>query len=67
MNGAGVAVGGLLLTLGAPFWFHLLKDLLKLRSAVAGQESKDRAQRDATFTEPFPAASGEQGDLSAAG
>jgi hypothetical protein len=35
VNWAGVAAGALLLTLGAPFWFQLLKDLLKLRSAVA--------------------------------
>jgi hypothetical protein len=69
VNWAGVAIGALLLTLGAPFWFHLLKDLLKLRSAVAGQESQDRAQRQATLADlpPPGAASGEQGDLQAAG
>jgi hypothetical protein len=70
VNCAGVAVGALLLTLGAPFWFHLLKDLLKLRSAVAGQESQDRAQRQAALSDvppPGAAASGEQGDLQAAG
>jgi hypothetical protein len=68
VNWAGVAAGALLLTLGAPFWFQLLKDLLKLRSAVAGQESQDRAQRRAAFADvPAAAASGERGDLGAAG
>ena len=64
VNWGGVAVSALLLTLGAPFWFHLLKDLLKLRSAVAEQESKNRALRDGS--QPgLP--SGEQGDLGATG
>jgi hypothetical protein len=63
LNYVGVAAGALLLTLGAPFWFHVLKDLLKLRSAVAGQESQDRAQRQASLTDsPLPP-SGERGDL----
>ena len=63
VNWIGVAVGALLLTLGAPFWFHLLKDLLKLRSTVAGQESQDRAQRQAALADsPLPA-NGERGDL----
>lgn len=64
VNWGGVAVSALLLTLGAPFWFHLLKDLLKLRSAAAGQESKNRAQRDGSQSGP---PSGEQGDLGATG
>jgi hypothetical protein len=63
VNCLGVACGALLLTLGAPFWFHILKDLLKLRSAVAGQESQDRAQRQAALTDSSPPASGERGDL----
>jgi hypothetical protein len=68
VNWAGVVTGALLLTLGAPFWFQLLKDLLKLRSAVAGQESQDRAQRLAALADvPASAASGERGDLGAAG
>ncbi|MEO8050448.1 MAG: hypothetical protein ABI833_08555 [Acidobacteriota bacterium] len=69
VNWAGVAISALLLTLGAPFWFHLLKDLLKLRSAVAGQESQDRALRQATVSDlpPVGSVSGEQGDLGAVG
>jgi len=63
VNCVGVAAGALLLTLGAPFWFHVLKDLLKFRSAVAGQESQDRAQRQASLTDsPLPP-NGERGDL----
>jgi hypothetical protein len=63
VNWIGVAVGALLLTLGAPFWFLLLKDLLRLRSAVAGQESQDRAQRQASLTDSPPPANGERGNL----
>ena len=63
MNWMGVAVGALLLTLGAPFWFNVLRDLLKLRSAVAGQESQDRAQRQAALTDLPPPAHGERGNL----
>ena len=63
VNAAGVAASALLLTLGAPFWFNALKDLLKLRSAVAGQESQDRAQRQASLTDSPPAPDGERGAL----
>ncbi len=61
VNCLGVACGALLLTLGAPFWFQVLKDLLKLRSAVAGQESQDRAQRQAALTDSPPPPNGERG------
>jgi len=63
VNFVGVSAAALLLTLGAPFWFHVLKDLLKLRSAVAGQESQDRAQRQASLTDSPPPPNGERGDL----
>ncbi len=63
VNCLGVAAGALLLTLGAPFWFQVLKDLLKLRSAVAGQESQDRAQRQAALTDSPPPPSSERGAL----
>jgi hypothetical protein len=63
VNWAGVAVSALLLTLGAPFWFTVLKDLLRLRSATASQESQDRAQRQAALTDSPPPASGERGVL----
>src|SRR6185503_17670578 len=60
VNALGVAASALLLTLGAPFWFQVLKDLLKLRSAVAGQESQDRAQRQAALTDSLPPPDGEK-------
>jgi hypothetical protein len=63
INWAGVAVSALLLTLGGPFWFTVLKDLLRLRSAAASQESQDRAQRQAALTDLPPPASGERGAL----
>jgi hypothetical protein len=63
VNWAGVAVSALLLTLGGPFWFTVLKDLLRLRSAPASQESQDRAQRQAALTDSPPPASGERGAL----
>jgi len=61
VNWAGVAVSALLLTLGGPFWFTVLKDLLRLRSAAASQESQDRAQRQAALTDAPPVVSGERG------
>ena len=63
VNWAGVAVSALLLTLGGPFWFTVLKDLLRLRSAAASQESQDRAQRQAMLSDSLPPASGERGVL----
>lgn len=64
VNWAGVAVSALLLTLGGPFWFTVLKDLLRLRSSAASQESQDRAQRQAALTDSSPPpASGERGAL----
>ena len=63
VNWAGVAISALLLTLGGPFWFTVLKDLLRLRSAAASQESQDRAQRQAALTNLPTPASGERGVL----
>src|SRR5262249_29613117 len=39
----GMLISVLLLSLGAPFWYKVLAQLLQLRSAIAG---KDDAQRD---------------------
>lgn len=63
VNWAGVAVSALLLTLGGPFWFTVLKDLLRLRSTAASQESQDRAHRQAALTDSPPPTSGERGAL----
>jgi hypothetical protein len=42
---AGILLSALLLSLGAPFWFEALKDLLRLRSVMAGKDDLQRAQR----------------------
>jgi hypothetical protein len=72
----GVLFSWVLLSLGAPFWFDALKNLLKLRSVLAKQDDKDRQARQATpatetktqlvVTVPAPGAD-EAGDLTATG
>ena len=79
------AVLGLLLTtfavsLGAPFWFDLLKNLLKLRSLLAKQDEEERKKRqeataqegtkkpkDAQSDALVPIQAAEVGDLRATG
>jgi hypothetical protein len=46
----GMVVATLLISLGAPFWYNALKDLLKLRSSLAQKDDAQRAQRQATGT-----------------
>lgn len=41
----GLVLTWVLLSLGAPFWYDLLKDLLKLRSSVAQKEESARIER----------------------
>ncbi len=41
----GVILSAALMSLGAPFWFEMLKNLLKLRPAAAVQEEMDRQNR----------------------
>ena len=41
----GIALSTLLLSLGAPFWFEALKDIVRLRSIIAGKDDLQRAQR----------------------
>jgi hypothetical protein len=41
----GVIVSSALLSLGAPFWYDMLKNLLKLRPAPAIAEEKQRDER----------------------
>ena len=45
INLAGVLVTGLLLSLGAPFWYNTLSRLLQLRSVLAAKDDQQRAQR----------------------
>jgi hypothetical protein len=42
---AGVLLSVALMSLGAPFWFDMLKNLLKLRPAVAAKEEQERQDR----------------------
>ena len=36
---------GLLISLGAPFWYNALKNLLKLKSVLSEKDDAQRAQR----------------------
>lgn len=51
----GIILSWLLLSLGAPFWYDRLKDLLKLRSSLASKEESQRKERQ-TDTTPTPGA-----------
>jgi hypothetical protein len=76
----GILLSALLLSLGAPFWYSRLQDLLKLRSTVAQNDAIQRQTRQTTQI-PAPgddssgppttlvrvAAAGEQGDPNAVG
>jgi hypothetical protein len=76
----GILLSALLLSLGAPFWYARLQDLLKLRSTVAQNDANQRQIRQTTQP-PAPgddssgppttlvrvAAAGEQGDPNAVG
>lgn len=41
----GILLSWILLSLGSPFWYDLLKNLLQLRPLLAKQEEKERAER----------------------
>jgi hypothetical protein len=47
----GIVLSALLLSLGAPFWFEVLKNALRLRSAIEGKDDLQREQR-ATADKP---------------
>jgi hypothetical protein len=77
----GMVLAVLLMSLGAPFWYNALKNLLKLRSTLSEKDDAQRAQRqaaptgggsaslpDSTTSVSQPAwLSGERGDLAAVG
>lgn len=44
----GVLLSALLLSLGAPFWYNTLKNLVRLRSVVAGKDDAQRALRQSS-------------------
>jgi hypothetical protein len=76
----GILLSALLLSLGAPFWYARLQDLLKLRSTVAQNDAVQRQTRQTTqptapgddssgptTTVVRVVAAGEQGDPNAVG
>ncbi|MFN3324240.1 MAG: hypothetical protein ACK5AZ_12140 [Bryobacteraceae bacterium] len=66
----GILVSAILLSLGAPFWFSTLKNLLRLRSVLASRDDEQRSERQQqTGAAPPPVApsGGEQGNLTALG
>ena len=75
----GMVLSVLLLSLGAPFWYSILKDLLQLRSQVAQKDDEQRNRRqigtataptevESASTSAMPAwLAGERGDLTAVG
>jgi hypothetical protein len=73
----GILLTAMLLTLGAPFWYNVLKNLLGLRSSLAQKDDQQRANRqnDTSGTTsgsggspagPLPI-TGERGNLKAVG
>jgi hypothetical protein len=48
----GIALTWILLSLGAPFWYDSLKDLLKLRSSMAQKEEQARVDRQTDTSKP---------------
>jgi len=76
----GILLSALLLSLGAPFWYARLQDLIKLRSTVAKNDTDQLQTRQTTQPPPQGddssgaattivrvAAVGEQGDPNAVG
>ena len=50
----GMVLAILLISLGAPFWYNTLKDLLKLRSSLAQKDDAQRAERQSTSADVTP-------------
>jgi hypothetical protein len=48
----GMVIAILLISLGAPFWYNILKDLLGLRSAIAQKDDAQRTIRQTTQEVP---------------
>jgi hypothetical protein len=78
----GMILSAVLLSLGAPFWYNSLQDLLRLRSVVAKNDEQQRTTRQTTQSADGadgggakttaaaavpPSLKGEQGDLKAIG
>ncbi|MGR9086679.1 MAG: hypothetical protein ACU841_06355 [Gammaproteobacteria bacterium] len=55
VNPLGIGFTVILLSLGAPFWYNALKNLLKLRSALAGKDDLQRLERQSPHaSQNFP-------------
>jgi len=74
----GVLISAALISLGAPFWYELLKNLIRLRSLVATKDEGERKERQTTQAPDAapaarspggfpPALAGERGNLAAVG
>ena len=70
----GIVLSAALLSLGAPFWYAQLANLVRLRSVVSGKDDAERAERQKTQPAAPLAAElppdyrgGEAGDLAATG
>ena len=66
----GIILSMLLLSLGAPFWYNALKDLVGLRPVLARKEQAHREQRQSSrnaAVSPAPSPADEKGDLSLTG
>ena len=60
----GILLSAMLLSLGAPFWYNVLKDLVAFRPALARKEQENRDQRQAMSVGAVPASwEGEKGNL----
>jgi hypothetical protein len=62
----GILLSAMLLSLGAPFWYNALKDLVGLRPLLARKEEAHREQRQSSRGAAV-SWEGEKGDLSATG
>lgn len=50
----GVLLSAALLSLGGPFWYEMLKNLLKLRSVLATKDDENRKERQSNQPEAMP-------------
>jgi len=51
VNLLGVILSALMLSLGAPFWYSVMKNLVGLRSAIAGKDDTQRRTRQESQVE----------------
>ncbi len=58
VNLLGVILSALMLSLGAPFWYNALKNLVRLRSVIATKDDDQRLTRQTTQSTPTTANAG---------